>query len=503
MRFSVSDVSAVVDPLTSSDVGVALADRGLREVEACYRPTRRLVDTLGGHGLLTAVHEAYAEHRPLALSPDHVWLCVAQGVARHVLDNAESLRDRFVAHDGRRALEVRRDDFVPGDPGNDWPAAIATLSDALREILGEDHGLFVAESSTTDATARTAGQIVLMGALQQYFSFTVSSLCGIPNIELEGTSADWTSLVRRVDRLDGLGLEWWLPSLRAALTHFARAADGDAPESVWRQFYKAEDASGGLYTSGWINALFPFLGDQGAGERNPLVTKPIVDSPLEGHRLGDYGNGLAQAPFDWKLLHGVRPMSLLAGFVGVTQDDAGRIRPEIGWAVCERIHRARFHRRQSFHAHRLPTFRPRAPVEDDLFAHLPREAAGLQAFAVSLSYWAGDLRPLATIPGLAALELHECPALTSLDSLRDASLVELRVTQCRALADLAALRHLPELRVLHLWHLDGLDPSAWTVIAELEGLTELGLFGRELPESWRGKYEDPAALREVQAKLRR
>jgi hypothetical protein len=37
----------------------------------------------GVHPLLSAVSRAFAEHRPLVLSPDAVWLTIAHGVAQH------------------------------------------------------------------------------------------------------------------------------------------------------------------------------------------------------------------------------------------------------------------------------------------------------------------------------------------------------------------------------------------------------------------------------------
>lgn len=40
------------------------------------------------------------------LTPDAIWLTLAQGFALHVNENAEALRDRFVRHDGRKTLVV-------------------------------------------------------------------------------------------------------------------------------------------------------------------------------------------------------------------------------------------------------------------------------------------------------------------------------------------------------------------------------------------------------------
>src|SRR5687768_4456966 len=68
------------------------------------------------HGLVATVWRAFAEHHPLVLTPDVVWLCIAQGFAAYVHGNTEALRRHFVRHDGARTLAVQRDDFVPGSP---------------------------------------------------------------------------------------------------------------------------------------------------------------------------------------------------------------------------------------------------------------------------------------------------------------------------------------------------------------------------------------------------
>jgi hypothetical protein len=81
-------------------------------VEACDSYTTTVVRQPGFHPLVAAADLAYRGHFPLVLSPDVIWLTVAQGFARHVANNADRLRARIVPHEGRLALGVRRDDFV-------------------------------------------------------------------------------------------------------------------------------------------------------------------------------------------------------------------------------------------------------------------------------------------------------------------------------------------------------------------------------------------------------
>jgi hypothetical protein len=50
--------------------------------------------------------------------------------------------------------------------------------------------LLTNDFSTTDVISKTASQIVLMDALKQYFDYTFSLMCGIPQVTLHG-SASW------------------------------------------------------------------------------------------------------------------------------------------------------------------------------------------------------------------------------------------------------------------------------------------------------------------------
>merc|ERR1719420_2335446 len=92
---------------------------GIGKIETTSNSGQVLADGYD-NGFLNAAVTAFAHHHPLSLSPDHFWLLVLLAVASHVDGNAEELRARFVAHDGKKTLLVRRDGFVRGSEGNDW-----------------------------------------------------------------------------------------------------------------------------------------------------------------------------------------------------------------------------------------------------------------------------------------------------------------------------------------------------------------------------------------------
>jgi hypothetical protein len=87
------------------------------------------------NGFVLAVHEAYSNHRALRLTPDDIWTVITQGVGQHIYRNAERLRGKFVAHAGKKLVQVVRNDFVRGrTTREDWMGVVAELTDKVRTL---------------------------------------------------------------------------------------------------------------------------------------------------------------------------------------------------------------------------------------------------------------------------------------------------------------------------------------------------------------------------------
>ena len=80
--FELSKVDPDPDALGASSLAQQLEARGLRDVVAADCSEPALADALSLNGFVMAMHVAYTRHRPLTLSPDAVWLCIAQGSKR-------------------------------------------------------------------------------------------------------------------------------------------------------------------------------------------------------------------------------------------------------------------------------------------------------------------------------------------------------------------------------------------------------------------------------------
>jgi hypothetical protein len=318
-------------------------------IEACSRYHGRLVAGVSNHPVITALYDAFTQHRPLCLSPDMILVLICQGFAHHVNVHAEKLRARFVQHEGKARIEMRRDDFIKGSPENPWGEVINEFSLCVREHIGSAHDLFVPRFSTTGPTERIAAEIVLLDAMQSYFEYVLHSRCGIPAITLEGTVEDWQELADRSQAFAEFDLEWWLRPLQPILQEFVATARGDVRRAFWESVYKFGSFSGGAAITGWIAAFFPYFKDQQgqATEQNPWIAeggtklKQLLAGEWDQARFnlcgpspGVFPSGLARAPFVWNCLEQKFDMEFLGGFVGVAQDSASlALRPEIGWAI--------------------------------------------------------------------------------------------------------------------------------------------------------------------------
>ena len=289
---------------------------------------------------VSTVHMAYDQHYPLVLSPDAIWMCIAQGFANHVNQNAKKLRHLFVEHKGKKEIEVRRDNFIKGSPTNPWPEVFEEFSQQIRKHVGDKtHELITPEFTTTGAVERAAAQVVLMNTFKAYFTYSVKTGCGIPEVTLEGTVDDWKKLRDKALALAQYDLEWWTKALKPVLDQFVSAAEGHVDRDFWSKIYKYRGGSGGPFITGWIATLFPYIGMSELRPNPYLDSWSMKDSDTsENNRLRTnmFPLGVFATPFIWKYYEERFPMHFYGGFMMVVQDPVTlALKPEIGWAVAD------------------------------------------------------------------------------------------------------------------------------------------------------------------------
>lgn len=292
------------------------------------------------HSLVQAVHLAFSQHRPLVLTPDAIWITLAQGFAQHLNNHAEALRSRVVAHKGKVSITATASDVATPQA---WSDVIEQWSAGVQpQIPAELYQLILCEFSTTTPITRTVSQVVMLDAFQQYFDYALWFICGIPTITLQGSVEDWVAIRQRVEVMAGYHLEWWTDRLKPICDGFIETVQGQPSKKFWQHIYSPKEAYGGHLITGWVADLFPYLKDtvtQAPTVRNPILAIPRAQLTSDvGLSPGRLPTGLSRAPFTMTDAFSLakKELELVAGFIGVKQHaETGNLEPEIGWAVLE------------------------------------------------------------------------------------------------------------------------------------------------------------------------
>lgn len=278
---------------------------------------------------LGAVHIAYDGHIPLTLSPDDLWCVLCGGLSAHINENSESLRHKFVTHEGKKPLTVVVP-FSKGSPGIPWGWVLSEFQKLIDQSTTPGTGDITAHNfTTTGPVEKVVGHVQLMGAMQKYFTYGMMTACGIPTITLLGETSDWESIRTRVEGFRVCGLDWWVDALTPILDQFVRASKGDVDLDFWETIYKQRSMSGGGSISGSFINLFPYL-----SKGTQFFKSPYVGVPKSQLSTSNVPRGHTVVPFDW-VCGSSHPMNFYAGHLGITIDNKS-VRPVMGWAVVDR-----------------------------------------------------------------------------------------------------------------------------------------------------------------------
>lgn len=342
LRFRLHDVEPASSRLPTIKAHEALSRLAGSRVESCSSYHLDVVQGVYAQPLILAAYRAYAEHHALVISPDAVWLTILQGFAHYINADPERHREKLVSHRGKEELTLEVAAYAPGSPENDWARIFERFARALdADARGSLYTWAVADFSTTGPVERAAFQLALLDVLEPYYSYGISCVCGIPGIELRGTVDDWRSLERRIDLLDRFGLSGWTRALRPILRQLTAAAEGRIDLDYWGRIIKQEETYGGELLDGWLLDLIPFLRSEGEGlTANPLLCQPRDRAATWGQGIGSLGvspgdlpKGLSRVPFSVRYQERSWNMEMVAGLVGVSQNEDGALEARIGWGV--------------------------------------------------------------------------------------------------------------------------------------------------------------------------
>ena len=219
------------------------------------------------NGFVDTCRRAYSEHQHLHIRPDDVWLAILTQVNLLVNANAETYRQYFVKHEGKKPLQVKA---LANSDTFDWAQFPLQISDMIKQSVRDPHlrEWIVPNFPTTTSTDQVVASIAMMSTLQSYFNYSCRLRCGIPSVTLEGTQADWKDILIRSRRFKDFGpaAEEWLSLLTPVLSRcHAAFIDPTASENIdfWQKIcHYRNGGSGPSYLSGWLTA-FIFFDEKG------------------------------------------------------------------------------------------------------------------------------------------------------------------------------------------------------------------------------------------------
>lgn len=273
------------------------------------------------HGFVWAAYHAYSHHNHLAIRREYIWFAILTPLSFYINANAEKMRHFFVDHKGKKELEVI-------DRRSMDSADFGILAERMTHMIAKNvkdpelRDWVMPSFSTTTAPDRVVGSILLMGAVQKYFSFHMGLACGIPSVTLLGEVADYGDMLTRLDMIEKLGEEpkqfaaMLRPVLRYMVLSFREPASRQAVGFWNRIVTRQAVGSGSDYISGWIGA-FCYWTTKGMARRRSrqhLVLDGVEYVSIETRNIP---TGIASVPVKVDDNGNVHECTMLAGSFGI------------------------------------------------------------------------------------------------------------------------------------------------------------------------------------------
>ncbi|KAJ4329397.1 hypothetical protein N0V84_000031 [Fusarium piperis] len=293
------------------------------------------------NGFVNAAWQAYSDHHHLHIRPEDVWFSILTQLNFYINKNAEKLRSHFVAHEGKKEVEV----CVKGsiETVNIGKLAVIMTKKMEEHIVDPELRKWVMpDFTTTEATDKVTAAILMMASMQSYFSIYMCLACGLPSVTLLGTRDDWCNIRSRIDKIPQFGeeAEQFTKLLRPVLDRFVRSFDNPEDPDIldfWGKIVHWEtNGSGPSYLSGWITAFCFWTAKGDSLHRIGLVEAIAthVGCNIDGvqfHRVEttDIPEGFASVPVKLNNQGTEINTMMVAGSVGVRVWSSQDPKPEI------------------------------------------------------------------------------------------------------------------------------------------------------------------------------
>ena len=276
-----------------------------------------------------AAHFCYANHVPFEMTPDILWNTILQGLSACVNANSDLYRTRIVNHKGKHMISVHDDDTM----NNNWSSAIEKIRNKLCDQVDPKFKTALqVVFTTTGPVEAVAHSACLMDTLKTYFAYEITTMCGIPRVDIAGHKSDYQLIASTIGPiLNALDLTEWNTRIQFIISGILNSFD-KTNSAFWSSMYKyngPKGSGGQAHVTGWLGDLFPYLKND---TRNPNVHRG--DHKLTHIPLASIPSGCTTTPFLWTIgLDKPIRMELVAGLVGVGVTGNGAVKAEVGYAI--------------------------------------------------------------------------------------------------------------------------------------------------------------------------
>ena len=310
------------------------------------------VSGLRGHPILEGYYQSYAKHIPVTVSPDILWMLIVQGFSRHIDQNAEKLRNKFVDFDGQKALIVGGDEWTIEEITREgWESTFAAFVELIKRNAGDSMVKIITPTfSTTTPTIQVSSQIAIMSCFKNYFKYIrLYGGCGFPYINLQGTLKDYEELKSKVEKLKGFDIDDWIMELIIIIDKIIETKKGKIDIDFWKNMIKNKETieprgSGALTKveniDGWLLNFYPYYKvDDVFKKCEKLVRKTDFNKPLDVKNLENIPEEMVEVPLimHHKITGKDTELTIKTGFLGMIQEKNGLAKPEIGWFITNKI----------------------------------------------------------------------------------------------------------------------------------------------------------------------
>lgn len=209
-------------------------------------------DVICHEGYIGYLAKAWANHYSVVVSPDMIWFTILNELTAAVAKQSTKYANLFTTTPAEKQAIV----VLTGKPEEIDPASVIN---ALKARVPSNVDDFIPKFSTTTPAVTLAMNVAFCDLVSPYYEY-FTMMCGFPSIRIEGTEADWTLVLSKLQNLTGLfqdDLKVYLTRCISCVQALIDAVEKNDAEH-FRKMAKVEHCGSGhqIYMDGWILQLF-------------------------------------------------------------------------------------------------------------------------------------------------------------------------------------------------------------------------------------------------------